>query len=62
MSFIDVSVWLTHSDRSKEAGGLETRPGVLGTILRLLNMSTEYPNCSNSAGEFLWEVCGGDGE
>lgn len=34
---------------------------MLGTILRLLN-STEYPNCSSSAGEFLWEVCGGDGE
>lgn len=33
----------------------------MGTILRLLN-STTYTNCSNAAGEFLWEVCGGDGE
>ncbi|KAL1405850.1 hypothetical protein Q8F55_007528 [Vanrija albida] len=46
-------------DRSPEAGPLEGRPGLLGTLLRLMN-TTHSIHSRDTAGEFLWAVCSGD--
>lgn len=46
-------------DRSVIAGPLELRPGLLGTLLRLLN-DTTHTKSRDTAGEFLWAIAGGD--
>ena len=48
-------------DRSPQAGPLESRPGLLGTLLRFMN-SHVHMHCRDTAGELIWAVCGGDGE
>jgi hypothetical protein len=48
-------------DRSPERGPLETRPGLLGTLLRFMN-SHVYTHCRDTAGELIWAVCDGDGK
>lgn len=49
------------SDRSPEAGSLESRRGTLGNILRVMHSSNHFSS-RDSAGEFLWCVCDSDGE
>ncbi|ORY31806.1 guanine nucleotide exchange factor synembryn-domain-containing protein [Naematelia encephala] len=43
-------------DRSKEAGPLESRRGVLGDLLRLMQCAT-HPSSRDTAGELLWAIC-----
>lgn len=47
------------SDRSAKTGPLEGRPGLLGTLLRLLD-NTTFVVTRDSAGELLWAMAGGD--
>jgi hypothetical protein len=47
-------------DRSIEAGPIERRKNTLGMILTLMG-SGEYHQCRDTAGELMWEICGGDG-
>lgn len=49
----------SNMDRSTQAAPLETRPGVLGDLLRLMQSSIHL-KCRDTAGELLWAVCGGD--
>lgn len=46
-------------DRSSDAGSLESRPGMLGSLLRLMQCST-HPACCDTAGELLWNLCTAD--
>lgn len=60
-TFYRSSLFPRSLDRSPEAGPLEARPGLLGTLLRLMN-TTHSIHSRDTAGEFLWAVCSGDGE
>lgn len=47
-------------DRSPEAGPLEDRKGLLGTLLRFM-ACMNHPQSKSTAGELLWAVCDQDG-
>nr|WVH01956.1 guanine nucleotide exchange factor [Naematelia aurantialba] len=43
-------------DRTNEAGPLESRRGVLGDLLRLMQCAN-HPSSRDTAGELLWAIC-----
>ena len=52
---------INRSDRSPEAGALEKRKGLLGTLLRFMTC-TNHPQTRATAGELLWSIHDGDGK
>ncbi|KAK4688560.1 hypothetical protein P7C73_g1537, partial [Tremellales sp. Uapishka_1] len=48
-------------NRSAEAGSLESRRGLLGDLIRLMNASS-HSACRDTAGELLWAICSSDCE
>jgi hypothetical protein len=47
------------SDRSDEAGPLEKRPTILGTLIRLMN-GVKHTSSRDTACELIWALCGSD--
>jgi hypothetical protein len=57
--YVTISEPANGSDRSPEAGPLEKRPTILGTILRLMN-GVRHTSSRDTACELIWAVCGSD--
>ena len=53
-------VFLDRSDRSPGSKPLESRPTLLGHLIRF-SKSPSHPNLSTAIGEVFWSACGANG-